>query len=92
MNGLQIESVDPSELPAVEQLQRGMLSKSDARKLAKLVGALSFAQWIDDGGHGTYRLTDSRLLLVCAVRQRALANAQLLARHASWLLVSEVAR
>jgi hypothetical protein len=76
----------------IEQLQSGILSRADQRALRKVIGAETFAEWIEGDQSRPYRVRDKRLLAVMALRQRAISEARMWARTAPWVLIPQVRR
>lgn len=76
------DMMTPAELS-----RAGRMSARDAKLLRAISGRSTFAEWCDGRRREPYRITDERLLLVCAVVARARENARFLARHAPTALI-----
>lgn len=75
----------------LDKLMRGELTQRDELTLRKLLGLLSFAQWVDHTDRGEpFRVRDARLLELLQLRAVMRARQRMLARVAPWLLMPEV--
>jgi hypothetical protein len=79
-----------NESTPAELRKTGRASRADAKLLRALQGKATFAEWVDAGARGAHRITDRRLLLICAVRAKAGADARYLARHCPTALLRPV--
>lgn len=83
------ESAHRRDDSTVAELHRsGLLSKRDRVQLAKMLGQLDLAGWVEHTDRSEpLRITDERLLRVMRVRVAAAQHARELARIAPWLLI-----